>query len=75
MSNYSFFLFQADFGVILPRLSLLATITFSYSVLSPLINLLAAISFGMFYIAWKFRAFLFTPSCSWAHSGACHRKS
>jgi hypothetical protein len=32
---------QADFGVILPRLSLLATIGFAYSVLSPLINLLA----------------------------------
>ena len=32
---------QADFGVLLPRLSLLATITFAYSVLSPLINVLA----------------------------------
>ncbi|KDR75323.1 hypothetical protein GALMADRAFT_226985 [Galerina marginata CBS 339.88] len=45
---------SADFGVILPRLSLLATITFAYSVLSPLINLLALISYGMFYLAWKF---------------------
>ncbi|TFK25546.1 DUF221-domain-containing protein [Coprinopsis marcescibilis] len=44
----------ADLGVTLPRLSLLATITFAYSVLSPLINLLALCSFGMFYIAWKF---------------------
>ncbi|CAA7259132.1 unnamed protein product [Cyclocybe aegerita] len=45
---------SADFGVILPRLSLLATIGFAYSVLSPLINLLALISYAMFYIAFKF---------------------
>ncbi|KAF8160922.1 DUF221 family protein [Crassisporium funariophilum] len=44
----------ADFGTVLPRLSLLATIAFAYSVLSPLINLLALISYGMFYLAWKF---------------------
>ncbi|KAH6914205.1 DUF221 family protein [Coprinopsis sp. MPI-PUGE-AT-0042] len=45
---------HADFGVVLPRLSLLATITFAYSVLNPLINLLALVSFLMFYLAWKF---------------------
>ncbi|KAH9485237.1 hypothetical protein JR316_0002144 [Psilocybe cubensis] len=45
---------SADFGTLLPRLSLLATITFAYSVLSPLINLLALITYWMFYLAWKF---------------------
>ncbi|KAG2015869.1 DUF221 family protein [Coprinopsis cinerea AmutBmut pab1-1] len=50
----TFMMPAADFGVVLPRLSLLATIAFAYSVLSPLINLLALLSFGMFYIAWKF---------------------
>ncbi|KAF9467356.1 DUF221 family protein [Collybia nuda] len=50
----TFLMPSADFGVILPRLSLLATIAFAYSVLSPLINLLALISFTMFYLAWKF---------------------
>jgi len=35
---------KADFGILLPRLSLLATIALVYSVLSPLINLLALIS-------------------------------
>lgn len=34
---------QADFGVVLPRLSLLATIAFSYSIISPIINALALI--------------------------------
>ncbi|KXN90147.1 hypothetical protein AN958_04637 [Leucoagaricus sp. SymC.cos] len=50
----TFLMPSADFGVILPRLSLLATIGFAYSVLSPLINLLALISYVMFYLAWKF---------------------
>ncbi|TFK74613.1 DUF221-domain-containing protein [Pluteus cervinus] len=50
----TFLMPAADFGVILPRLSLLAAITFAYSLLSPLINLLALISFAMFYLAWKF---------------------
>lgn len=45
---------HADFGTVLPRLSLLATITFAYSVLNPLINLLALVSFLMFHLAWKF---------------------
>ncbi|KAJ3569623.1 hypothetical protein NP233_g4933 [Leucocoprinus birnbaumii] len=50
----SFLMPSADFGVILPRLSLLATIGFAYSALSPLINLLALLCYVMFYIAWKF---------------------
>ncbi|KAF8637999.1 hypothetical protein AX16_010631 [Volvariella volvacea WC 439] len=50
----TFMMPAADFGAVLPRLSLLATIAFAYSVLSPLINLLALISFAMFYVAWKF---------------------
>ncbi|KAK0441132.1 DUF221 family protein [Armillaria borealis] len=45
---------SADFGIILPRLSLLATIAFAYSVLNPLINVMALISFVMFYLAFKF---------------------
>ncbi|KAK7455300.1 phosphate metabolism protein 7 [Stygiomarasmius scandens] len=43
-----------DFGETLPRLSLLATIAFAYSVLNPLINFLALISYVMMYIAYKF---------------------
>jgi hypothetical protein len=35
---------QADFGLILPRLSLLATIGFAYSVLNPIINVFALLS-------------------------------
>ncbi|TFK44505.1 hypothetical protein BDQ12DRAFT_701964 [Crucibulum laeve] len=50
----TFLMPSADFGVILPRLSLLATIGFAYSVLSPLINILALISYAMFYLAFKF---------------------
>lgn len=50
----TFIMPSADFGVVLPRLSLLATITFAYSIMSPLINLLALVSFVMLYIAWKF---------------------
>ncbi|KAF9453915.1 DUF221-domain-containing protein [Macrolepiota fuliginosa MF-IS2] len=50
----TFLMPNADFGVVLPRLSLLATIGFAYSVMSPLINLLALISYIMYYFAWKF---------------------
>ena len=46
---------QADFGLILPRISLLATIALAYSVLSPIINGLAMLSFLLFFISWKFR--------------------
>ncbi|KAF8917993.1 hypothetical protein CPB85DRAFT_1284409 [Mucidula mucida] len=42
---------SADFGIIMPRLSLLATIAFAYSILSPLINVMA---FCMFFLAFKF---------------------
>ncbi|PFH52049.1 hypothetical protein AMATHDRAFT_57827 [Amanita thiersii Skay4041] len=52
--NVTFLMPSADFGVILPRLSLLATVAFAYSVLSPLINLLAFMSYIMYYFAWKF---------------------
>ncbi|KAL0946485.1 hypothetical protein HGRIS_012702 [Hohenbuehelia grisea] len=52
--NVTFIMPSADFGTILPRLSLLATIGFAYSVLSPLINLLAFCTYVMFYITWKF---------------------
>jgi hypothetical protein len=45
---------SADFGVILPRMSLLCTIGFAYSVISPVINGLAMLSFFLFYVAWKF---------------------
>ncbi|KAG9226508.1 hypothetical protein CCMSSC00406_0005825 [Pleurotus cornucopiae] len=44
----------ADLETILPRLSLLATIGFAYSIIAPLISLLALVSFIMFFIAWKF---------------------
>ncbi|KAJ7045820.1 DUF221 family protein [Mycena alexandri] len=43
-----------DFGLILPRLSLLAVIGFAYSVLNPVINLFAFFSYFMFYLAYKF---------------------
>ncbi|KAK7039087.1 phosphate metabolism protein 7 [Paramarasmius palmivorus] len=49
----TFMMPAAEFDVILPRMSLLATIGFAYSVLNPLINPLACVSFGMFYIAYK----------------------
>ncbi|KAJ3865912.1 DUF221 family protein [Lentinula novae-zelandiae] len=52
--NVTFLMPSADFGTLLPRLSLLATIGLAYSVLNPLINLLASICFGCYYIAWKF---------------------
>ncbi|KAJ3853610.1 DUF221 family protein [Lentinula lateritia] len=52
--NVTFLMPSADFGTLLPRLSLLATIGFAYSVLNPLINLLALICYGCYYIAWKF---------------------
>ncbi|KAJ7187941.1 DUF221 family protein [Mycena filopes] len=43
-----------DFGLVLPRLSLLAVIGFAYSVLNPVINLFALLSYFMFYLAFKF---------------------
>ena len=48
---------QADFGLVLPRISLLATIALTYSVLSPVINGLATVAFFLFFFAWKFRKF------------------
>ncbi|KAJ4485800.1 DUF221 family protein [Lentinula aciculospora] len=52
--DVTFLMPSADFGTLLPRLSLLATIGLAYSVLNPLINLLAFICYGCYYIAWKF---------------------
>ncbi|TCD61098.1 hypothetical protein EIP91_009035 [Steccherinum ochraceum] len=45
---------KADFGLVLPRISLLATIALAYSVLSPVINGLAMVAFTLFFFAWKF---------------------
>ncbi|KAG9099222.1 hypothetical protein FS749_001789 [Ceratobasidium sp. UAMH 11750] len=45
---------KADFGVILPRMSLLCTIALAYSVISPVINGLAMLAFVLYYVAWKF---------------------
>ncbi|KAJ7899036.1 DUF221 family protein [Mycena leptocephala] len=50
----TFLMPSADFGLILPRLSLLATIGFAYSVLNPIINVFALLSYLMFYLAFKF---------------------
>ncbi|CAE6462438.1 unnamed protein product [Rhizoctonia solani] len=44
----------ADFGVLLPRMSLLCTIAFAYSVIAPVISGLALLAFALYYIAWKF---------------------
>ncbi|KAF7315698.1 hypothetical protein MIND_00085400 [Mycena indigotica] len=52
--NVTFKMPAADFSLILPRLSLLATIGFVYSLLNPLINLFALLSYFMFYLAFKF---------------------
>ncbi|KAJ7079066.1 DUF221 family protein [Mycena belliarum] len=50
----TFLMPSADFGVILPRLSLLATIGFAYSILNPMVNLFALLSYIMFYLAFRF---------------------
>ncbi|KAG7093058.1 hypothetical protein E1B28_009350 [Marasmius oreades] len=51
--SVTFLMPSADIETTLPRLSLLATIGFAYSVLNPLINALAFMSYGMFYVAYK----------------------
>ena len=56
--------FQANFGTVLPSLSLLATIAFAYSVLSPVINGLAMLAFILFFFSWKFRMLISSVS-SW----------
>jgi hypothetical protein len=43
--------------VVLPRISLLATIGLAYSVISPVINGLAVVSFFLFFLSWKFCTF------------------
>ncbi|KAF7306002.1 hypothetical protein HMN09_00754700 [Mycena chlorophos] len=52
--NVTFMMPSANFSLILPRMSLLATIGFVYSLLNPLINLFALLSYFMFYLAFKF---------------------
>ncbi|KAG8984560.1 hypothetical protein FRB90_005237 [Tulasnella sp. 427] len=44
----------ADFGVILPRISLVATIAIAYSVIAPVINGLALLAFSLLWVAWKY---------------------
>ncbi|KAF8586259.1 DUF221-domain-containing protein [Ramaria rubella] len=50
----TFLMPSADFGTVLPQMSLLATIGLAYSVLSPIINGLATLAFVLFYLSWKF---------------------
>ncbi|TFK46380.1 DUF221-domain-containing protein [Heliocybe sulcata] len=50
----TFLMPSANFGTVLPRISLLATIGLVYSVLSPIINGLATVAFFLLFIAWKF---------------------
>ncbi|KAH7339317.1 DUF221-domain-containing protein [Rhizoctonia solani] len=50
----TFMMPHADFGVILPRLSLLCTIALAYSVIAPVISGLAMLAFALYYVAWKF---------------------
>ncbi|KAB5591080.1 hypothetical protein CTheo_5492 [Ceratobasidium theobromae] len=50
----TFMMPHADFGEVLPRLSLLCTIGLAYSVIAPVINGLAMLAFALYYIAWKF---------------------
>ncbi|KZS87835.1 DUF221-domain-containing protein [Sistotremastrum niveocremeum HHB9708] len=52
--DVTFLMPNADFGVILPRMSLLATIGIAYSVISPIINALAFASYLLLFLAWKF---------------------
>ncbi|KAJ7072039.1 DUF221 family protein [Mycena amicta] len=52
--SVTFLMPSADFSLILPRMSLLATIGFVYSLLNPMINLFALLSYFMFYLAFKF---------------------
>lgn len=50
----TFLMPAANFGTVLPRISLLATIGLAYSVLSPIINGLATVAFFLLFLAWKF---------------------
>jgi len=52
--SVTFLMPKADFGLVLPRMSLLATIGLAYSVLSPIINGLAMLAFILFFFSWKF---------------------
>ncbi|KAJ1304283.1 hypothetical protein OPQ81_005443 [Rhizoctonia solani] len=50
----TFMMPQADFGVLLPRMSLLCTIALAYSVIAPVISGLAMLAFALYYVVWKF---------------------
>ncbi|KAF8606373.1 DUF221-domain-containing protein [Ceratobasidium sp. AG-I] len=50
----TFIMPRADFGTILPRISLLCSIALAYSVIAPVINGLAMLAFALYYVAWKF---------------------
>ncbi|KDQ59601.1 hypothetical protein JAAARDRAFT_153575 [Jaapia argillacea MUCL 33604] len=52
--SVTFMMPSVDFGTVLPRMSLLATIGIVYSVLAPLINGLAVLAFALLYLSWKF---------------------
>ncbi|QRV93773.1 tranport-associated late exocytosis protein [Ceratobasidium sp. AG-Ba] len=52
--DITFLMPKADFGTILPRMSLLCTIALAYSIISPVINGLAMLAFALYYVAWKF---------------------
>lgn len=69
MSNLFIDSSKADFGIILPPLSLLVTIAFAYSVLSPLINLLALISWCLFVLLVN--VLLFTLDHRFRHVLSC----
>lgn len=45
--------FQANFGVILPPISLLATIGLSFSILAPIVNAVALMAFGLLWFAYS----------------------
>ncbi|KAG8890163.1 hypothetical protein FRB99_003920, partial [Tulasnella sp. 403] len=50
----TFLMPNADFGEILPRVSLVAAIAMAYSVVAPIINGLALLTFFLLWVAWKF---------------------
>ncbi|EJD51988.1 DUF221-domain-containing protein [Auricularia subglabra TFB-10046 SS5] len=52
--SVSFIMPALDFGVVIPPISLLATIGLSYSVISPLMNVVAVIASGLLWFAYKY---------------------
>jgi len=45
---------NTDMGVLLPRISLIASIALAYSIISPIINGLALLSFTLLWLAYKY---------------------